>query len=314
LNHSTTILVGLDGLVVDRVEADPDGVPVVHLVTADPAAAACPSCAVFTTQVKEYVTTRPQDLPVSGRPVRLIWHKRRWRCAAKQCSRGSFTEQVAAIPARKRWTARLRQAAGAAVADGGRTVVQAGRDLGVSWPVVGEAFTAHMQTVLPVEPEPVTHLGLDETRRGRAKFCSNPVTGTREKVADQWHTGFIDLTGGQGLLGQVEGRSAADVAGWLAARSPQWRAQVQVVAIDMCPAYRAAVRRVLPNATLVVDHFHLVQLANQTVNLARHRDPARAAGPQIRSGVRHQASLAAQPRRPHVREVRRHVQPADRAG
>jgi transposase len=32
------------------------------------------------------------------------------------------------------------------------------------------------------------------------------------------------------------------------------------VAIDMCSAYRAAVREHLPSATLVVDHFHLVQL------------------------------------------------------
>jgi transposase len=282
LNHDTTILVGLGGLSVDRVETTTDGVPVVHLVTADPAAAACPSCAVSATRVKEHVVTRPRDLPVGGRPVRLIWHKRRWRCTERQCPRGSFTEQLEAIPARKRLTTRLRQTAGAAVADGGRTVVQTSHDLGISWPVVHEAFTAHAQAVLPAEPEPVTHLGLDETRRGRAQLRHNPVTGAVEKVADQWHTGFIDLTGGQGLLGQVEGRQAATAAGWLAARSPQWRAQVQVVAIDMCPGYRAAVRQVLPHATLVVDHFHVVQLANHTVNLVRRRVTATLRGRRAR--------------------------------
>jgi hypothetical protein len=35
-----------------------------------------------------------------------------------------------------RTTARLRREAGSAVCDGGRTVVQAGRDLGLTWPVV----------------------------------------------------------------------------------------------------------------------------------------------------------------------------------
>jgi transposase len=96
-------------------------------------------------------------------------------------------------------------------------------------------------------------------------------------VADRWHTGFTDLTGDQGLLGQVEGRSAADAGAWLAAQTPSWRAGVQIVAIDMCSAYRAAVRAHLPQATVVVDHFHVVQLANQTVSAVRRRVTGRRA-------------------------------------
>jgi transposase len=37
----------------------------------------------------------------------------------------------------------------------------------------------------------------------------------------------------------------------------------------MCSAYRAAVRKHLPHATLVVDHFPVVQLANQMVSSVR---------------------------------------------
>ncbi|WP_419847770.1 transposase family protein [Candidatus Poriferisocius sp.] len=33
------------------------------------------------------------DLPAFGRPVRLVWHKRRWRCPRQDCGAGSFTEQ-----------------------------------------------------------------------------------------------------------------------------------------------------------------------------------------------------------------------------
>ena len=117
--------------------------------------------------------------------------------------------------------------------------------------------------LLPEEPEPVTALGIDETRRGRPRYGVDPQTGTTTVTADRWHTGFVDLTGGHGLLGQVEGRTAGDAGAWLAARDPAWRAGVAVVAIDMCPAYRAAVREHLPHATLVVDHFHVVQLANR---------------------------------------------------
>jgi transposase len=41
-------------------------------------------------------------------------------------------------------------------------------------------------------------------------------TGSSQRLADRWHTCFFDLSGGQGLLGQAEGRTADDAAYWLA--------------------------------------------------------------------------------------------------
>ncbi|MGQ0777926.1 MAG: hypothetical protein ACT4NY_26540 [Pseudonocardiales bacterium] len=52
----------------------------------------------------------------------------------------------------------------------------------------------------------------DETRRGRVRLARDPDTGARVLLADRWHTGFVDLSGEQGLLGQVEGRAADDTA------------------------------------------------------------------------------------------------------
>ena len=196
--------------------------------------------------------------------------------------RSSFTESIPQVPSGARITGRLRDAAGAAVAVGGRTIAAVGRDMGVSWPVVSAAFVARATTMLAAEPEPVEALGIDETRRGRPRFALDPETGVLEQVTDRWHTGFTDLTGRQGLLGQVEGRSAADAGAWLAAQTPTWRDGVQTVAIDMCSAYRAAVREHLPHATLVVDHFHVVQLANQTVSAVRRRVTATLRGRRVR--------------------------------
>ena len=122
------------------------------------------------------------------------------------------------MPARKRLTTRLRAAAGAAVADAGRTVVQAARDHDVSWPVVAAAFVEHAERVLPAEPEPVAVLGMDETRRGRPRRVFDEAAGVWQTVVDRWHVGFVDLSGGQGLLGQVEGRTAAAVIDGLAQR------------------------------------------------------------------------------------------------
>lgn len=47
--------------------------------------------------------------------------------------------------------------------------------------------------------------------------------------ADRWHTCFTDLSGEQGLLGQVEGRTADDAACWLSLAPAAWRDRVEVV-------------------------------------------------------------------------------------
>ena len=86
-------------------------------------------------------------------------------------------------------------------------------------------------------------------------------------------TGFVDLAGDQGLLGQHEGRTGAAVVDWLHARSAEFRDTVEFVAIDPAAVYASAIRTpgLLPNATLVVDHFHLVKLANDAVTKVRRR-------------------------------------------
>jgi transposase len=284
LVNDTTLLLGLEGLACDRVELDGQDRPVAHLVTADEQAAVCPSCQQMSTFPKGYVTTRPRDLPHGGRGVQLMWRKRRWRCRNPGCGRGSFTESVASVPARHRLTTRLRGSAGAAVADRGATVEQAGRDLGLSWPTVWDATRAHAATALPATPRPVWALGIDEIRRGRRRFRRDPDTGAWQQVADCWHVGFVDIAGGQGLLGQVEGRTAQAVIDWLNCQPQSWRDQVHHVVTDMCTVFASAVREALPAATLVVDHFHLVQLANQAITDIRRRITWQLRGRRGRTG------------------------------
>ncbi|MEV5766112.1 ISL3 family transposase [Micromonospora sp. NPDC052213] len=285
MEDATTRLLGLDGLAVTAVADGPHG-PVVDLVTADERARRCPECGTRARRSKGRRVTRPRDLPVGGRPTKLRWFKRRWRCDEPGCARASFTEAVTAVPAHKRLTGRLRSATGAAVADGGRTIMQAARDHDVSWPVVAAAFTAHAAAVLPTQPRPVEVLGIDEVRRGRPKWEFDEATGTWHTVIDRWHVGFCDLSGGQGLLGQVEGRTAATVVDWLAARPKSWREQVRFVAIDMSTVFKSAIRHALPAAQLVVDHFHVIQLANATVTEVRRRVTMQVRGRRGRKGNR----------------------------
>jgi transposase len=271
VNNDTTLLLGLNGLAVDHVELDADGVPVVHVITADEQARCCPSCGLVSSSLKERVLTRPWDLPVGGNTVRLLWHKHRWRCRSAGCPKQTFTETVPPVPARARLTMRLRQAAGTAVATAGRVVSEVAASAGLSWPVVHAAFVARAAALLSAEPAPVEVLGIDETRRGKPKYTLDPQTGKSEETVGRWHTGFVDVTGTQGLLGQVEGRTTEDAAAWLEQQNASWRERIRYVAIDMSASYRAAIHRALPAATIVIDHFHVVQLANKALCEVRRR-------------------------------------------
>jgi transposase len=281
---TASVLFGVEGLRVTDAEEAAGGTVEVWAVTDCEAARACPDCGTVSDQVHETVVTRPRDVRRAGDAVDLRWVKVRRKCGNRQCPRKTFTEWVPALPPRCRITARLREQAAHEIAGRGIPPAEAARHAGISWPVAHEAFAAAADEVLDPAPAPVAHLGIDEHRRGRARFALDSQTGEYTLLADRWHTCFFDLDGKQGLLGQVQGRTADDAAYWLAGATPAWRDAVQVVAIDMCTIYASAVRRMLPHATLAVDLFHVVQLAVKAVGDVRRRVVRARYGRRGRSG------------------------------
>ncbi len=127
-------------------------------------------------------------------------------------------------------------------------------------------------------------------------------------LADRWHTCFFDLSGDQGLLGQVEGRTADDAAWWLAQMPAAWRDTVQVAATGTCAIYASAIRRMLPRATLVAGLFHVVQLAVKTTVDVRRRYGRRGRDGDPEYGIK--GLLVSRPGAPDARPARQdHEQP-----
>lgn len=52
--------------------------------------------------------------------------------------------------------------------------------------------------------------------------------------------------------------------------SPRIKSLISEVVIDMCPLYLMAIRQVLPNTVIVVDHFHIIQDANKRIDQIRY--------------------------------------------
>jgi transposase len=207
-------------------------------------------------------TVRVRDLPIGGRPVVLCWRKRIWRCREQACGVRTWTEQVAAIRPRAVLTERARAEACRRVGKDAHAVAAVARDLGVGWATVMRAVADHGRPLVedPDRLNGVAALGLDETSFLKA----TRLTPTR------YVTGLVDLEGGR-LLDVVADRTRAAVDGWLGARPHDWLAHIATVALDPWRGYASALAAPLGHATVVVDHFHAIRLANVVVDQVRRR-------------------------------------------
>jgi transposase len=221
----------------------------------------CTGCGVRA-EVHGRRTVRVRDLPIGGRPVVLVWRKRLWRCRELACGVRTWTERVAAVRPRAVLTKRAGVEAARRVGKDAHAVAAVARDLGVGWATIMRAVRDHGSPLVddPARLQGVVTLGLDETSFLKA----TRLAPTR------WVTGLVDLEGGR-LLDVVADRTKAAVDRWLGARPRGWLAQVDTVALDPWRGYASALAASLGHATVVVDHFHAIRLANTVVDQVRRR-------------------------------------------
>jgi len=257
-------LLGLPGFAVLAV-AEVGG-EVELLIETTESVAGCPVCGVVAV-LHDRKPRWVRDLPVGGRPAVLVWFKRVWRCEERTCAQRTWSERSEVIRPRAVLTERARVEACRRVGRDATSVAQVARDLGVGWPTIMRAVDEYGQRLLDEQwlHTAVTKLGLDETA-----FLTASATHPTRFV-----TGMVDLAPAGGgparLLDVVEGRSGAVVSDWLADRGPDWCADVQVAALDPFRGYDTALRTGLPQATVVLDAFHAVKLAQTAVDDVRRR-------------------------------------------
>ena len=238
------------------------------------ARSACRSCGVFGVgNGRRRVLVR--DLPIAGTPVVLVWSKRTWRCREPLCERGSWSETCDEIAGRASLTERARREICRRVGRDLDTVAQVAREFGVGWAAAHQAVIDHGDRLIAADQriERVTALGVDE----------HTFQHANARRRTQMVTTFVDIDRGR-LLDAVPGRSGEVVRTWIGLRPAGWVDQIDVAAIDAFAGYAAAIRDKLPDATLVVDRFHAIRLASETVNDVRRRVQQDTTGHRGRKG------------------------------
>lgn len=271
-SEGATTLLGMPGFVVGA-QLETDGEMWLYVeTTAD--AVGCTACG---TRAVGHGRRRAKvrDLPIAGRPVVLVWAKRKWRCPDPDCATRTWTETTDAIRPRAELTERARSEICRRVGEDEDSVAEVARAFGVGWHTAMAAVVDHGTPLVedPARCEGVEALGLDETR-----FLA--ATPTRRT---QYVTGFVDLDRVR-LLDVVAGRSGKVVEDWLDERHDAWLAGIDVVALDAFRGYANGLLARLGHATVVVDHFHTVALANEALDDVRRRVQNEALGHRGRVG------------------------------
>ena len=270
--ESAVALIGMEGfrlLAAGEVDGE-----LHELVETTEEVIGCPGCGARALS-KGRRNVRVRDLPAGGRRVVLVWRKRIWRCPDPDCDVGTWTERTEAIAPRASMTERARAEACRQVGRQNRSVACVARDFGVGWSTVMAAVEDHGRPRVEDSERTAgtSALGLDEIAFLRANAHRHTTFATN----------FVDLDRGR-LLDVVPGRSAKAVHDWLAIRSPQWRAGVRTVAIDPFRGYANGVAVHLGRATVVVDPFHVIALANRAIDDVRRRVQNETLGHRGRAG------------------------------
>ncbi len=221
----------------------------------------CPKC-----KGPALVKDRPEvsyvDLPAYGKPMKLLWRKHRFTCPNPYCSANSWVNPDPRIaPASGCMTTRTAKWATKQVG-GGRTVKEVAIELGCDWHTINDTVNRYGAALLEADRRRLNQtsaIGLDETSFVRlARHRTSYVT----TVCDVENHQIIDI---------VASRNFVDVAHFLNDQPQAWRDRIRFGALDMSTTYRAVYNTVLPRVCQVVDHFHVIKLANNTLDQVRRR-------------------------------------------
>jgi len=220
-------LAQMDGLVVlTQTEEDGECWVLVETTSDQPG---CPSCGVQATGHGQSIV-QVRDLPAGGRPVRLVWRKRRWICLDPDCPAKSFSEETPLVEGSP--TRRAATEICGSVGQDGSSVAQVAREFAVSWDTTMDCVRRHGELLAGDEQrlDSVVAMGVDDHKM---------LTATKDHRS-LFVTNIVDLKARGRLLAVLRGRSGDDIAYWLTQMGGPGHERIGSVAIDPHRGYANA--------------------------------------------------------------------------
>lgn len=210
--------------------------------------ALCPSCLQPTKEVKKYYHRTIRDLAITGRDVYLQVEERQFSCPA--CDR-YFSERFSFVAPNRTTTQRYEASLFARCEKTAFSQVAVLENL--AWPVV--QAISERQAARQLEPvEQVRWLGIDEIalRKGQNHYACVVIDLERACV--------IEL---------LPGRTQEEVMAYLRQQGAGFCQAIEVFSCDMWDGFVNSAKALLPNATVVIDRFHVMRQLHDAIDKAR---------------------------------------------
>lgn len=186
-----------------------------------------------------------RDVPFHFKPVKIYYRAQRYLCS--KCKRSVQQPAIGVHPSHL-MTERLVNYLAAKAFDLRSNFAGVARETGVSERTIRNIFTDY---AVSLEHRAISEtpawLAIDEVYPARNKRECTAVTDPVEKK----------------VVNLIKRNKTENFEFWL--RQLPDPERLEVVTMDLCPVYRATVKRVLPQVALVADRFHVQNLLNQTL-------------------------------------------------
>jgi transposase len=204
----------------------------------------CPRCQTCCSHVQESRPRCLRDLPILERPVLLRLHLRRFACPA--CPYRPW-EQSDTFGPRVKWSARLYQQ--------------------VRTEYLGGCPSRELARRYGLSERTVFRWTFERSRGGRPRQLGRAIgiDDYGRRKGHRYNTSIVDLDKGRPIA-TFKGRRAEEVLAWFRSRPKAQRERVEVVVLDMSKTYASAIRELFGETVQVIDRFHVVKLAVNTLD------------------------------------------------
>ena len=207
----------------------------------------CPHCGFRCHKVWDRRAKRVRDLEVSGRRTTLVWRRRRFECG--NCGERHL-EDHAQFQAglTRRFARRL-------VRDARVMSIRAvARHHGVGW--------HRIMGLVRAEPARVAE-------RRRARLCRVLLVDETSIRRRHRYVTVVACGDSGEVLAMIPGRTKASLTRFFRDQGAWWCRQVEIVVSDGSRSYQAAIAQYLPDASHVLDRFHVARWFTEGLTLVR---------------------------------------------
>jgi transposase len=216
----------------------------------------CPRCSQKSRRLHQNHRLIVKDLPWGESPVFLSINRRQFKC--ETCSK-PFSEELEFIQSRRTYTKRLAQKVIERVLkESIHSVAQEGV---VTAEEIERMLKDASSELSKFKPDHLKKLGIDEIAlvKGQGNYCAV----------------LIDLESSK-LLAILPARTQTEIEKVLMYWGIEVLEKIEEVSIDLWKGYKTLAERIMPNAQVVADRFHVMMQVNQELDGQRKREKRQA--------------------------------------